>query len=125
MASPSPHNASVEQTTVKTACTCGDSIPRRESTTPGIQSYVIGGIGVFGQVVPSGALIASPAQCNRPSRRAGQSSFGPDHDHTGYQANWFPARPVERRASPPLVGPRRHSAEIRWEEGISKQVVDL
>ncbi|KAI8500061.1 hypothetical protein Bbelb_223780 [Branchiostoma belcheri] len=30
-----------------------------------------------------------------------------------------------RRASPPLVGPRRHSAEIRWEGGISKQVVDL
>ncbi|KAI8514714.1 hypothetical protein Bbelb_073050 [Branchiostoma belcheri] len=29
------------------------------------------------------------------------------------------------RASPPLAGPRRHSAEIRWEGGISKQVVDL
>ncbi|KAI8482040.1 Glutamate receptor ionotropic, delta-1 [Branchiostoma belcheri] len=26
------------------------------------------------------------------------------------------------RASPPLAGPRRHSAEIRWEGGISKQV---
>ncbi|KAI8521949.1 hypothetical protein Bbelb_017030 [Branchiostoma belcheri] len=25
------------------------------------------------------------------------------------------------RASPPLAGPRRHSAEIRWEGGISKQ----
>ncbi|KAI8510939.1 hypothetical protein Bbelb_118550 [Branchiostoma belcheri] len=28
------------------------------------------------------------------------------------------------RASPPLAGPRRHLAEIRWEGGISKQVVD-
>ncbi|KAI8506859.1 hypothetical protein Bbelb_152980 [Branchiostoma belcheri] len=27
------------------------------------------------------------------------------------------------RASPPLAGPRRHSAEIRWEGGISKQDV--
>ncbi|KAI8521946.1 hypothetical protein Bbelb_017000 [Branchiostoma belcheri] len=26
-----------------------------------------------------------------------------------------------RRASPPLAGLRRHSAEIRWEGGISKQ----
>ncbi|KAI8489546.1 hypothetical protein Bbelb_327130 [Branchiostoma belcheri] len=29
------------------------------------------------------------------------------------------------RASPPLAGPRRHSAEIRWEGGISKQTSDL
>ncbi|KAI8485141.1 hypothetical protein Bbelb_370660 [Branchiostoma belcheri] len=29
------------------------------------------------------------------------------------------------QASPPLAGPRRHSAEIRWEGGISMQVVDL
>ncbi|KAI8519549.1 hypothetical protein Bbelb_028060 [Branchiostoma belcheri] len=35
----------------------------------GIQSYVIGGVGVFRQVVPTGALIASPAQCNKPSRQ--------------------------------------------------------
>ncbi|KAI8508124.1 hypothetical protein Bbelb_143640 [Branchiostoma belcheri] len=27
------------------------------------------------------------------------------------------------RASPPLAGPRRHSAEIRWEGGTSKQIV--
>ncbi|KAI8507393.1 hypothetical protein Bbelb_147730, partial [Branchiostoma belcheri] len=32
---------------------------------------------------------------------------------------------LDWRASPPLAGPRRHSAEIRWEGGISKQVVDL
>ncbi|KAI8483387.1 hypothetical protein Bbelb_388500 [Branchiostoma belcheri] len=30
-------------------------------------------------------------------------------------------KPVSRRASPPLAGPRRHSAEIRWKGGISKQ----
>ncbi|KAI8513285.1 hypothetical protein Bbelb_099240 [Branchiostoma belcheri] len=29
------------------------------------------------------------------------------------------------RASSPLVGPRRHSAEIRWEGGTSKQVVGV
>ncbi|KAI8482319.1 hypothetical protein Bbelb_399100 [Branchiostoma belcheri] len=29
------------------------------------------------------------------------------------------------RASSPLAGPRRHSAEIRWQGGTSKQVVDL
>ncbi|KAI8507912.1 hypothetical protein Bbelb_141520 [Branchiostoma belcheri] len=29
--------------------------------------------------------------------------------------------PSDRRASPPLAGPRRHSAEIRWEGDISKQ----
>ncbi|KAI8484647.1 hypothetical protein Bbelb_375880 [Branchiostoma belcheri] len=33
-----------------------------------IPSYVIGGVGVFRQAVPSGALIAAPAQCDRPSR---------------------------------------------------------
>ncbi|KAI8488104.1 ATP-dependent Lon protease pim1 [Branchiostoma belcheri] len=32
---------------------------------------------------------------------------------------------IRGRASPPLAGPRRHSAEIRWEGGTSKQVVDL
>ncbi|KAI8505549.1 hypothetical protein Bbelb_167380 [Branchiostoma belcheri] len=83
-------------------------------------SYVIGGIGVFGQVVPSGALIASPAQCNRPSRanqslvkytpgnlceatRAGQSSYGPDHDQTGYQARKSSCSPEENTPQP-LIG---------------------
>ncbi|KAI8514787.1 hypothetical protein Bbelb_073780 [Branchiostoma belcheri] len=32
---------------------------------------------------------------------------------------------AHRRALPPLAGPRRHSAEIRWEGGTSKQVVDF
>ncbi|KAI8514115.1 hypothetical protein Bbelb_084390 [Branchiostoma belcheri] len=40
--------------------------------------------------------------------------------------NNFIARLItDGRASPPLAGPRRHLAEIRWEGGISKQVVDL
>ncbi|KAI8509820.1 hypothetical protein Bbelb_122480 [Branchiostoma belcheri] len=39
----------------------------------------------------------------------------------GSGAHW---RVCNGRASPPLAGPRRHSAEIRWEGGTSKQVVD-
>ncbi|KAI8491341.1 hypothetical protein Bbelb_309740 [Branchiostoma belcheri] len=38
---------------------------------------------------------------------------------------YYICQTVPGRASPLLGGPRRHSAEIRWEGGTSKQVVDL
>ncbi|KAI8510901.1 hypothetical protein Bbelb_118170 [Branchiostoma belcheri] len=45
---------------------------------------------------------------------------------TGRTTFWGPERVANQGgASPPLSGPRRHSWEIRWEGGTSKQVVDL
>ncbi|KAI8489508.1 hypothetical protein Bbelb_326750 [Branchiostoma belcheri] len=55
---------------------------------------VIGGIGVFRQVVPSGALRASPAQCNRPSREPGPASTDPV-SHSTLRPDTVNKKPLE------------------------------
>ncbi|KAI8489578.1 hypothetical protein Bbelb_327450 [Branchiostoma belcheri] len=106
---------------------CRRHLGKRAGPSRSIYRAVTGGHTVGTPKQARGALSIpfprySYKRCRRSHAQAGPCTLGRLNPFTVQSRVVMPSA---RRASPPLAGPRRHSAEIPWEGGISKQVVDV